>query len=86
MLGETARARIDSTTSSSFACDLRKWLQIMQSYEGGAHAYHATMPTDALTNVRAAMVETEAYGFERLRTAQQALGDQVRALMVTCER
>ncbi len=82
MLGEAARARIESTTSTSFACDLRKWLQIMQSYEGGAHAYHATMPTDALTNVRAAMLETESFGFERLRTAQQVLGNQVRALMV----
>ncbi len=82
MLGEAARARIDSTTSTSFACDLRKWLQIMHSYEGGGHSYHATMPTDALTNVRAAMLETEAYGFERLRTAQQDLGNQVRALMV----
>jgi aspartate aminotransferase-like enzyme len=82
MLGEAARARIDSTTSTSFACDLRKWLQIMQTYEGGAHAYHATLPTDALTNVRAAMRETEAYGFERLRADQQELGNQVRALMV----
>jgi aspartate aminotransferase-like enzyme len=82
MLGEAARARIDSTTSTSFACDLRKWLQIMQSYEGGAHAYHATMPTDALTNVRAAMLETEAFGLERLRTAQRTLGSQVRTLMV----
>ena len=82
MLGAAAKARIDSTTSTSFACDLRKWLQIMQTYESGSHAYHATMPTDALTNVRAAMLETEAYGFERLRTAQQELGNRVRALMV----
>ena len=82
MLGEAARARIDTTTSTSFACDLRKWLQIMQTYEGGAHAYHATLPTDALTNVRAAMLETETYGFERLRADQQELGNRVRALMV----
>jgi len=54
MLSEAGRQRVEATTSSSFAIDLKKWLQIMQSYEGGGHAYHATMPTDALTNVRAA--------------------------------
>jgi aspartate aminotransferase-like enzyme len=81
MLGEAARARIDSTTSTSFACDLRKWLQIMQTYESGGHAYHATMPTDSLTGVRNAMIETEGCGFEKLRTAQQELGTQVRALL-----
>src|SRR5690606_6777082 len=48
MLGETARERIEATTSTSYACDLRKWLQIMEAYEKGGHAYHATMPTDAL--------------------------------------
>ncbi len=81
MLGEAAVARIATTTSTSFACDLRKWLQIMQAYEGGAHAYHATMPTDSLTRVRDAMVETEGCGFEKLRGAQQELGNQVRALL-----
>ncbi|MCZ4314407.1 aminotransferase class V-fold PLP-dependent enzyme [Comamonadaceae bacterium G21597-S1] len=82
MLSERARTQIDSTTSSSFACDLRKWLQIMEAYEGGGHAYHATMPTDALTRLRDVMVETRAYGFERVRSEQQALGDAVRALLV----
>ena len=82
MLSERARTQIDSTTSSSFACDLRKWLQIMEAYEGGGHAYHATMPTDALTRLRDVMVETRAYGFERVRAEQQALGDAVRALLV----
>lgn len=52
MLGERAREQIESTTSSSFACDLKKWLQIMESYEQGGHAYHATMPTDALAALR----------------------------------
>ncbi len=79
MLGDEARARIDSTGSSSFACDLRTWLQIMQAYENGAHAYHATMPTDALGRCRDAMMETERCGFENLRAAQQALGDRARA-------
>ncbi len=81
MLSEAARKHIDSTTSSSFACDLRKWLQIMEAYEAGGHAYHATMPTDALTRLRDVMFETRAYGFERLHAQQQALGDAVRALL-----
>ena len=38
MLGETALERCRQTTSSSFACDLRKWLDIMSAYEGGGHA------------------------------------------------
>ncbi|KXB32148.1 class V aminotransferase [Dechloromonas denitrificans] len=83
MLGERALARIETTTSSSFACDLRKWLQIMQAYENGGHAYHATMPTDALARLRDTMLEMEAYGFSKIRDEQQALGDQVRALLAS---
>ena len=81
MLGEHARERIEHTTSTSFACDLRKWLQIMETYENGGHAYHATMPTDALTRVRDAMQQTQRYGFERARLEQQELGDRVRGLL-----
>ncbi len=81
MLGEDARRRIDTTTSTSFACDLKKWLQIMETYEGGGHAYHATLPTDALTKVRDVMLETQARGFGTVRAQQQALGDAVRAAM-----
>ena len=80
MLSERARAAIDGTTSSSFACDLKKWLQIMEAYENGGHAYHATMPTDALTRLREVMVETEAYGFDKVRAEQIELGAKVRAL------
>ena len=80
-LGERARARIDATTSSSFACDLKKWLQIMESYEAGGHAYHATMPTDALAAMRDVMLETEAYGFARVCREQQELGRRVRQLL-----
>ena len=80
MLSERARAAIDSTTSSSFACDLKKWLQIMEAYEGGAHMYHATMPTDALTRLREVMQETRNYGFEKVRAEQIELGSKVRAL------
>jgi aspartate aminotransferase-like enzyme len=82
MLGERARERIDGTTSTSFACDLKKWLQIMEAYEGGGHAYHATMPTEALRRVRDAMQETESFGFERARERQFELGRRVRALLV----
>jgi aspartate aminotransferase-like enzyme len=80
MLSERARAAIDATTSTSFACDLKKWLQIMETYEGGGHAYHATLPTDALTSVCAVMQETRAYGFEKVRSEQIELGTKVRAL------
>ncbi|MDR1995877.1 aminotransferase class V-fold PLP-dependent enzyme [Azonexus sp.] len=81
-LGERARKRIDETTSSSFASDLKKWLQIMETYENGGHAYHATLPTDALAVVRDVMLETEAYGFARVAEEQWELGRRVRELLV----
>jgi aspartate aminotransferase-like enzyme len=80
MLSERARLAIDSTTSTSFACDLKKWLQIMEAYENGGHAYHATLPTDALTRLREVMKETQAYGFGKVRAEQIDLGAKVRAL------
>ena len=80
MLSERASAAIEATTSSSFACDLKKWLQIMQTYEKGGHAYHATLPTDALTRLSVVMKETQAYGFAKVRAEQEALGSKVRAL------
>jgi len=82
MLGERALARIADTASSSFACDLKKWLQIMEAYEKGGHAYHATLPTDALRQVRNAMRDTESHGLELARTQQWELGRRVRALLV----
>lgn len=81
MLGPLALEKIDATTSTSFACDLKKWLQIMQAYESGGHAYHATMPTDALRTFVAVMSETEGYGFDKMRDQQQELGDKVRTLL-----
>ncbi|MEY3871737.1 MAG: hypothetical protein RLZZ296_732 [Pseudomonadota bacterium] len=80
MLSERARVAIDGTTSSSFACDLKKWLQIMETYEKGGHAYHATLPTDALTRLRAVMKETQAYGFAKVKAEQVLLGQKVRAM------
>ena len=82
MLSALAREKIDSTTSTSFSCDLRKWMQIMEAYEKGGFAYHATLPTDALTVLRDVMKETAAYGFDKVHAQQQELGDKVRALLV----
>jgi aspartate aminotransferase-like enzyme len=81
MLSEHARTVIETTQSSSFACDLKKWLQIMESYEKGTHSYHTTMPTDALTRLREVMRETEAYGFEKVRQEQIELGARVREML-----
>ncbi|MFA3916010.1 aminotransferase class V-fold PLP-dependent enzyme [Ruegeria hyattellae] len=81
MLSERAEQRLQETTSDSFAVDLKKWREIMAAYENGGHAYHATMPTDALKAFRDTMVETRDYGFEKLREAQWALGTGVRALL-----
>ena len=81
MLSEHARQAIESTQSTSFACDLKKWLQIMESYEKGSHSYHTTMPTDALTRLREVMLETQLYGFEKVRQEQIELGARVRSLL-----
>lgn len=81
MLSERARQRIDTTASSSFSLDLKKWLGIMESYEAGGHAYHATYPTDGLLALRDAMAELRGWGFEQARTAQAELGARVRALL-----
>ena len=81
MLGARAVERLEHTQSSSFAADLRKWRQIMQAYENGGHAYHATMPTDALRSFRDAAQETVQLGLAHLRERQQTLGQRVRALL-----
>lgn len=78
MFSEAASKRMEATVSSSFALDLKKWRAIMAAYEGGGHAYHATMPTDALRGFRDTMRETKDHGFERLREAQWKLGNAVR--------
>jgi len=81
MLGDLAKERITSTTSTSFACDLKKWLEIMGAYEKGGHAYHATMPTDSIRRFHDAMKEAMAYGLDKVHAEQQELGDRVRALL-----
>jgi len=81
MLGPEALERIGSTTSTSFSCDLRKWSEIMKAYEEGGHAYHATMPTDALRQFRNAMAETVALGLDAARERQETLGGSIRAML-----
>ena len=76
-----AEARLAQTTSNSFAVDLKKWRAIMAAYEGGGHAYHATMPTDAIVGFRDAMLETRAMGFDAAKAAQWALGGAVRDML-----
>ena len=82
-MGDRARERIESTQSSSFSMDLKKWLQIVEAYEKGGHVYHTTMPTDALKILRNVMKETQSLGFAALKAKQQELGDKVRALLVS---
>ncbi len=81
MMSTRALERTRATTSTSFACDLGKWLQIMETYEKGGHAYHTTMPTDSLRIFRDLMRETQALGFANLKQQQLELGNKVRALM-----
>ena len=78
MLSERAVSQIENTNSDSFAIDLKKWLSIMQTYESGGHAYHATMPTDALRSFRDTVLETREFGFDKLKQAQWELGTKVR--------
>lgn len=81
MFSPLAEARLAQTTSNSFALDLKKWRAMMAAYEGGGHAYHATMPTDAIVGFRDAMIETKAMGFEAAKAAQWALGQAVRKML-----
>ncbi len=81
MMSERAAERLEETSSNSFAIDLKKWRSIMAAYEGGGHAYHATMPTDAIVQLRDAMLETQSHGFEAMKAAQWELGNNVRSML-----
>ena len=81
MLSSLAEERIKKTVSSSYSCDLLKWLNVMKNYEKGSYAYHTTMPTDSLKRFRDIMKETEEYGFEKVKDEQQELGDKVRDML-----
>jgi aspartate aminotransferase-like enzyme len=80
-MSERARQKIDATTSTSYSCDLKKWLQVVETYEKGAHIYHTTMPTDGLRMLRDTMMETRAAGFATMRQNQIELGAQVRRML-----
>jgi aspartate aminotransferase-like enzyme len=80
-MSERARQKIESTTSTSYSCDLKKWLQVVETYEKGSHIYHTTMPTDSLRVLRDTMKETRAIGFAQLKKAQEDLGGRVRKLL-----
>ena len=81
MMSGAATGRAHAARSTSFAVDLGKWMSIMQAYTGGGHAYHATLPTDALRAFRDTMLESKAYGFDKLKQAQWEQGARVRAAL-----
>ena len=83
MMNASAVNIMNQTQSSSFACDLKKWAEIMNAYENGGHAYHATMPTDGLVQFDAVMQETKAAGFDKVKAAQQELGARIRTVLAS---
>jgi len=83
MMNNNAVERMQTTQSNSFACDLKKWLEIMNAYENGGHAYHTTMPTDSLVRFSQVMHETKDYGFAKVHAAQVELGQKVRAVLAS---
>jgi aspartate aminotransferase-like enzyme len=83
MLSDRGLELMGTSTSTSYACNLAKWHQIMQAYENGGHAYHATMPTDGLTTFNNVMKETAAYGFDKIKANQLELGKKVRELFAS---
>ncbi len=54
----------------------------MEAHEKGSVAYHATLPTDGLAQLRDAMQETAAWA-STAKAAQQELGRRVRALLAS---
>ena len=79
-----ARSVIVVPGSGTFGMEaVARWLQIMEAYENGGHAYNATPPTDALRRFRDVMRETEAYGFDQALVQQRELGKKVRALLIS---
>lgn len=81
MLSEAAKTQVDATESTSFSCDLQKWLNIMRAFENGGHAYHATMPTDGLRQFRDTVLEAKKIGYQTLKENQWELGNRIRDLL-----
>lgn len=80
MLSEKGTEVARQTQSTSYSCDLRKWLEVMDAYEAGGHMYHATMPTDALVAAYSAMRETQAVGWQKAQGQAWELGRQTRQM------
>jgi len=78
MLSEKATMKMNETTETSFSLSLTKWCGIMDKYEGGAFAYHTTMPTDALREFHNVAIEMNNIGMESLCEAQKELGRKAR--------
>jgi len=81
MMSQKARTLLDDTKSTVFALDLKKWVQVMETYEQGGHMYHATMPTDAIIRLWEIQKESQAYGMQKMKQEQLKLGDSVRRLL-----
>ncbi|MDO4442203.1 MAG: aminotransferase class V-fold PLP-dependent enzyme [Moraxella sp.] len=77
MMTERAKELALASTPSSFALDLKAWINIMTAYENGGHAYYATMPTDGLKQLRDALFEAKAVGYDTLKAAQIKLGQSI---------
>ena len=81
MLSDAALARMEDTESDSFVLNLKKWHQIMGAYLGGGHAYHATMPTDGISQFYQAVLEIKTFGYANAKQAQIELGTKLRGIM-----
>lgn len=81
MMNTQAVQAVHASESTSFSCDLKQWLTIMQAYENGGHAYHATMPTDGLRQFRDVVMEAKAIGYDELKSRQWELGNRIRDLL-----
>ncbi|MBM75315.1 MAG: aminotransferase [Proteobacteria bacterium] len=81
LMSEQAHTMVKNSESSSFSCNLKAWLNIMEKYESGGHAYHATMPTDSLKIFRDVMMEAKSQGFELLKERQVHIGTQIRNVL-----
>ena len=80
MLNKNAREMIEKTTSSSYSCNLHKWLTVMESYEDNNYTYHTTLPTDGLKNFRANILEIKKIGYQKITDLQIQLGQKMRKL------
>merc|ERR1712096_333056 len=81
MMNSAARAFCETSNSTSFAIDLKKWVTVMETYEKGGHMYYCTMPTDAITQFRDVMLENRESGMDKLKREQIELGAAMRSLL-----